>query len=80
MVKSITKRSTFAEVIEQNPDAEKIFQEEGMFCAGCPMAQFESIEEGSMAHGINADSLMKKLKNKSKPKKSNKKNVKKKRK
>lgn len=58
--KKITKKDTIKEAIEKNPDVERILLEEGMSCAGCPMAMHETIEEGSFAHGIDANKVMKK--------------------
>ena len=34
----------------------------GLGCAGCPMSQMETIEEGALAHGINPDALIEELK------------------
>ncbi|MFA4960149.1 MAG: DUF1858 domain-containing protein [Candidatus Pacearchaeota archaeon] len=61
MKNKITKEMTFAELIEVNPKAAKKLAERGLFCGGCPMAQFETIEQGAMAHGVDVVKLIKEL-------------------
>ena len=58
---AITKEMTFAELIEANPKAACKLGEMGLFCGGCPMAQFETIEYGAEAHGVDVDKLIKEL-------------------
>lgn len=60
-MKKITKDMTFAELIEINPKAAQELAERGLFCGGCPMAQFETIEEGAKMHGVDVDKLIKEL-------------------
>ena len=60
-MKKITKDMTFAELIKENPKAAKKLAEKGLFCGGCPMAQFETIENGARAHGIDVNKLMEEL-------------------
>ncbi len=59
--KKITKDMTFAEIIELNSDVGNKLAELGLFCGGCPMAQFERLEDGAIAHGVNVDKLVKEL-------------------
>jgi hybrid cluster-associated redox disulfide protein len=61
MKKKITKDMTFAELIETDPKAAKKLAEKGLFCGGCPMAQFETIEDGATAHGVDVEKLIKEL-------------------
>jgi hybrid cluster-associated redox disulfide protein len=60
-MKKITKDMTFAELISINPEAAMKLAERGLFCGGCPMAQFETIENGARAHGVNVEDLVKDL-------------------
>lgn len=60
-MKKITKDMTFAELIANNKNAAKKLADRGLFCGGCPMAQFETIENGAKAHGIDADELINEL-------------------
>ncbi len=59
--KKITKDMTFAELMVENQDAAAKLAERGLFCGGCPMAQFETIENGAAAHGVDIDDLLKEL-------------------
>ena len=61
MTKKITKDMTFAELIELDSEAAGKLAERGLFCGGCPMAQFETIEDGAKAHGEDVNELIKEL-------------------
>ena len=61
--KKITKDMTFAELMIENKEAGKKLADRGLFCGGCPMAQFETIENGAKAHGVDVDELIKELNN-----------------
>ena len=60
-MKKITKGMTFSEILDEYPNAVDLLAERGLFCGGCPMAQFETIENGAKAHGIDAKNLIKEL-------------------
>lgn len=57
----IKKNMTFAEIIQNNPEVARKLAERGMFCGGCPMAMFETIEQGASAHGKDINKLLKEL-------------------
>ncbi len=57
----ISKEMTFAELIELDRGAAEKLASRGLFCGGCPMAQFETIEDGARAHGVDVDELLKEL-------------------
>lgn len=57
----ITKKMSFSEILEKFPEAAEILFESGMHCCGCPMSANESLEQGAIAHGIDADKLIEKL-------------------
>ncbi len=59
--KKITKDMTFAEIMELDREAGKKLAERGLFCGGCPMAAFETLENGARAHGVNVSELVKEL-------------------
>ena len=59
--KKITKEMTFAELMELDSEAGAKLAECGMFCGGCPMAQFETIENGAAAHGVDVVQLLEEL-------------------
>lgn len=50
--KLITKDMTIGEVVSKYPQTMPIFFSYGLPCAGCHVAQWESVEEGALAHGI----------------------------
>ena len=61
MKNKITKEMSFSEIIEKHPKAIEILLGKGMHCIGCPMAQMESLEQGALAHGLDADEIVKEL-------------------
>ena len=46
------------EVVQSYPDTVPVFMYAGMGCFGCMAAQFENIEQGALAHGIDVDALV----------------------
>ena len=61
MSEIIKKEMTIGEVVARWPQTAGTFMEWGMHCYGCAVAQFENIEQGAVAHGIDADGLVKAL-------------------
>ncbi|MBE8955633.1 MAG: DUF1858 domain-containing protein [Quinella sp. 2Q5] len=57
----ITKDMSIMDVVQRYPDTAMVFLYAGMGCFGCHAAQFESIEEGALVHGIDADKLVQAL-------------------
>ena len=57
----ITKDMNIIEVVQRYPDTMMVFMYAGMGCFGCHAAQFETIEEGALAHGIDVDKLIESL-------------------
>lgn len=45
------------ELLEQQPEAFEILLDSGLGCAGCGMAQHETIEQGCLAHGFAQESI-----------------------
>jgi len=60
--KKIKKKETIADLIKNNPEAERILNEEGLLCSDCPYAIYESVEQGAAVHGLDAKKILKKLK------------------
>lgn len=54
----IKKDMTISEVVAKHPEAIEVFLEHGMGCFGCGAAQFETVEQGAQAHGINVKKLI----------------------
>ena len=57
----ITKDMSILEVVQKYPDTAMVFMYAGMGCLGCAAAHLENIEQGCMAHGIDADALVEAL-------------------
>tara|TARA_Y100000310_G_C20038945_1_gene515280 strand:+ start:184 stop:387 length:204 start_codon:yes stop_codon:yes gene_type:complete len=57
----ITKKMTFSEILEKHSEIAEVLLSKGMHCIGCPMSQMESLEEGCLAHGLNADKIVKEI-------------------
>ena len=53
---------TFSEILEKNPEAAKVMFNYGLHCVGCHIAAFETLEQGSIAHGLTKDQLNKMIK------------------
>jgi len=69
----ITKEMSFSEVIGKYPETADVFLKQGMHCIGCPMAMQETVEQGCLAHGIDADKIVAELNKKIAKKKKRKK-------
>jgi len=64
--KEITRDMTLAEIIEKNPAMADHLVDEGLYCGGCPLSSFETIENGALGHGLDPDELIASLNEKSK--------------
>ena len=58
---AITKEMAIGEVVQQYPQVVDVFLSHGLFCLGCAVANFENIEQGAVAHGIDVEALVKDL-------------------
>jgi hybrid cluster-associated redox disulfide protein len=61
MAEKVTKDMTVGEILEKDPDAAYSLMSMGLGCAGCPMSQFETLEQGAMVHGMDADMIIENL-------------------
>jgi hybrid cluster-associated redox disulfide protein len=57
----VTKKMTFGEIMSKYPAAAEVFMKRGMHCFGCGMAMYETLEQGAMMHGMNADKLVEEI-------------------
>ena len=57
----IRKDTPIGQVIRENPASVPVFIKNGLTCIGCPMASMETVEQGAMSHGIDADKLVEEL-------------------
>lgn len=61
MAKQISKDILIGELIQIDEGIIPILMGAGMHCVGCPSSQFESLEEASMVHGMDAEALVSKI-------------------
>lgn len=54
----ITKDMNITDIVRENPDVVQVFMRFGMRCFGCAAAQFENLEQGALAHGIDLEKLI----------------------
>lgn len=57
-MKKVNKDMIIAEILEIDATIAPILMAAGMHCVGCPSAQGESLEQASLVHGIDTDSLV----------------------
>lgn len=57
----VLKTMSIMDVAQGYPVSIPVFQAYGMHCLGCMAAQFENIEQGCLAHGIDADMLVRSI-------------------
>ena len=54
----ITAKMTIGEVVQKYPKTVEVFFKHGLHCVGCAVAEFENIEQGACAHGIDVKKLV----------------------
>jgi len=54
----ITREMPIQQIVRQYPQTVRVFFSHGLMCVGCAIAQFESLEQGALAHGIDVDALL----------------------
>jgi len=54
----ITKNMKIEEVLRKYPETAEVFAKHGFHCIGCIAASFESVAQGAVVHGIDADKLV----------------------
>ena len=55
---TITGKMPIGDCVSKYPQTIKVFLKHGLHCVGCAVANFESIEQGAKAHGIDAKKLI----------------------
>jgi len=53
----ITKTTSIADISQHPALAEILITEFGFMCPSCPMAQFETLEQGALVHGLSPAEL-----------------------
>ncbi len=61
---AVKKTMTIAEITRAYPECALIMMNHGLYCVGCGVAMYETLEEGARAHGISdleIDDMMKEM-------------------
>ncbi|MFH1432930.1 MAG: DUF1858 domain-containing protein [archaeon] len=58
MADKITKSMSITEIVSKHPETTEVFSKYGLHCIGCMAAQFETLDEGASAHGIDVDKMV----------------------
>lgn len=53
----VNKNMTFADVLTKYPESWEVMQNCGLHCIGCHGAAFETIEQGSLMHGMSEEDV-----------------------
>jgi len=56
--RKITKDMIILEVLQKHPETFDIFMDHEIGCAMCHAAEFETINEGLLSHGIDVDKFV----------------------
>ena len=57
----ITKQTTIEEIISSCPDTVKFFNDLQMSCGSCFAVKFDTLENGALMHGMDANDLITRL-------------------
>lgn len=55
---TLTKDMPIGRIVQEYPQTVPVFLKHGLMCFGCAVARFENLEQGALAHGIDADALL----------------------
>lgn len=61
MSSKVTTSTTFQQVIDMGPKALEVLKKYRLACVGCGGARNETILKGAMAHGLDAEELVREL-------------------
>lgn len=53
----VNKNMTFSDVLTKYPESWEVMQNCGLHCIGCHGAAFETIEQGSLMHGMSEEDV-----------------------
>lgn len=58
----ITKQTTMGEMLEYDMGIAAVLMQSGMHCVGCPSSIGESLEDACAVHGLDAEEVLKSIK------------------
>ena len=53
MAEKITKDMIIEDVVRKYPNTIPVFMAHGLHCIGCHIANYETIEQGALGHGLD---------------------------
>jgi hybrid cluster-associated redox disulfide protein len=57
----VTPTMNFSEVLQKYPETIEIFVAYGLHCVACSLAEFDTVQEAALIHGINPEMLLRDL-------------------
>ncbi|MDO8684598.1 MAG: DUF1858 domain-containing protein [Armatimonadota bacterium] len=57
----VTRDTSIAELLQKYPQTADVFSSHGLGCFVCLGASMETVEEGAMMHGLDADTIIEEL-------------------
>jgi hybrid cluster-associated redox disulfide protein len=57
MKKTLDKSTNLAQLIAENPDANELLLEYGLYCGNCFAAGFDTLEQGAQLHGMSDEEV-----------------------
>lgn len=58
---TINKDMLISEILQVDRGLAGVLMSHGMACVGCPSAQYESLEQAAIGHGMNADVIVEEM-------------------
>ncbi|MBE6829345.1 DUF1858 domain-containing protein [Clostridium sp. KNHs216] len=58
---AITKDTIIGDILDIDETTAPYFLEMGMHCLGCPASRGETLEQACLVHGVDPDSMLRKL-------------------
>lgn len=49
----VTKDTNIAEMVSKHPKAAEVMLDYGLYCVGCALSPFDTIESGAKIHGMD---------------------------
>ncbi|MFC2142799.1 DUF1858 domain-containing protein [Candidatus Aenigmatarchaeota archaeon] len=57
MTEPIKKDMKIGDIVSKYPEAAIVLSAHGLHCIGCHVSQYETLEEGCLAHGISNEDI-----------------------
>lgn len=57
----VTESMRISEILDLNPDVEKVLLNHGMNCSGCPASHNETLKEAAEGHNVSLQEILEDL-------------------